>query len=289
MQHTYGDLGQKAKYIYIYLDNSNNDKPMCIDDIRVFRSYDLTEDGVSLSQTTFPNNGENHRPTVSVMGQKKTMNGGVISYTPYVALTDIPYAQYYSPAEYADYVVHYPEASKEGGTYTLTVEGLGIYTGTITKEYYIKLPSQIVLDRDFLHFQNVKTEHYKTQYVNILSQVGDGELTISVRDQAVATATLDGNRVQVKEVYSDDTQAEMVNTTLVFTKAETDKYMGCTVSVPIQTRTEYIPVGRYFDISNVELKHSARMSSPYDGLTEAQLLHLTVDRDLGNYAYTVHI
>ena len=297
MTHTDGHLGAKAKYVYVVVDNSNNDKPMCIDDIHIFRSYDLTSDCITLSgEGLNPNtysmayNGEiQHPKVITVTGKQKvvTPNGEniTVSYTTRT-LSIEPYQQYYTDAAYSDYVIHFPVDSKEVGRYAVTVEGRGIYTGTATAYYNIKYPSQIVLDREILFMQNVKTDIYKTATANIISQVGDGALSVSSLDTSVATATIDGTTITVTEQVAD-TDVGYRATDIMITKAETELYMEASVELPVGVRQHYMPVGRYIDKSQMTLKDGVRLYSRDQGKeTIDKVLPMMFDGNRQNYAIT---
>lgn len=297
MTHTDGHLGAKAKYVYVVVDNSNNDKPMCIDDIHIFRSYDLTSDCITLSgEGLNPNtysmayNGEiQHPKVITVTGKQKvvTPNGEniTVSYTT-TTLRNDPYNQYYTAAAYSDYVIHFPVDSKEPGRYAVTVEGRGIYTGTATAYYNIKYPSEIVLDREMLFMHNVKTEIYKTATANIISQVGDGALSVSSSDPAVATATIDGTTITVTDQVLDE-DAGYHAADIIITKAETELYMEASVKLPVANRQHYMPVGRYIDKSQMTLKDGVRWFSREEGKdTTAEVLDMMFDGNPQNYGVT---
>ena len=297
MTHTDGHLGTKAKYVYVVVDNSNNDKPMCIDDIHIFRSYDLASDCITLSgEGLNPNtysmayNGEiQHPKVITVTGKQKvvTPNGEniTVSYTT-TTLRNDPYNQYYTAAAYSDYVIHFPVDSKEPGRYAVTVEGRGIYTGTATAYYNIKYPSEIVLDRDFVRFINVNTGAYNTHKVNIMLTTGDGAITVESSDTSLFTASLSGMTATLTKTvsYTEKTEATAY---LTFRMAETEIYAATSVTIPVMFVLHYLPVGQYVDLSTATLANNSNFGSREDGIdTDDEILNLVRDKNKGSYALT---
>lgn len=161
------------------------------------QATDLSSATVTLSVSSFTYDGTSKVPSVtSVVLDGQTLTSG----------TD--YAVVSSPATNA-------------GSYTLTVNGIGDYKGTIIVNWTINKAQATISGASTINITGLnesKSETYTT--------TGDGNMSFSISDSSIASISNSSGQVTVTSVAEG-------NTTLTITVADGTNYLGTTKSVTI--------------------------------------------------------
>ena len=172
------------------------------------QATDLSSATVTLSASSFTYDGTSKVPNVtSVVLDGETLTSG----------TD--YAVVSSPATNA-------------GSYTLTVNGIGDYKGTITVNWVINKAQATISGANTINRKGLN-EAKSTIYPT----TGDGSISFSISDSSIATISNSGGQVTVTSVTEG-------NVTLTITVADGMNYYGTTKNVAITI--EEIPLEANF-------------------------------------------
>lgn len=156
----------------------------------------ISEANISLSSTNFVYDGSSHVPNVSAV----TLNGQTL--TPNV-----------------DYVVVSAPATN-AGTYIITINGIGNYSGTATAEWTISKAQSTISGDDSIIISGVGNSLTKTYTTN-----GDGAFSFSASGDVATVTNVDGT-VTV-------TSTEIGTGTIVVSVSEGQNYLGATKTVNI--------------------------------------------------------
>ena len=158
---------------------------------------DLSAAVVTLSESSFTYDGTSKVPSVTSV----TLNGQTLT-----AGTD--YAVVSSPATNA-------------GAYTLTVNGIGDYSGTVTANWTINKAQATISGADSISVVGVG-ESVSQNYTT----TGDAAMSFSISDSSVATLSSSGGQVTVTGVAAG-------SATLTVTVADGTNYIGTTKTVSV--------------------------------------------------------
>ncbi len=158
---------------------------------------DISAAVVTLSESSFTYDGTSKVPSVTSV----TLNGQTLT-----AGTD--YAVVSSPATNA-------------GSYALTVNGIGSYSGTVTANWTINKAQATVSGADSISVVGIDESQSETY-----TTTGDGALSFSISDSSVATLSSSGGQVTVTGVAAG-------SATLTVTAADGTNYTGTTKSVSV--------------------------------------------------------
>lgn len=161
------------------------------------QATDLSSATVTLSTSSFTYDGTSKVPSVtSVILDGQTLTSG----------TD--YAVVSSPATNA-------------GAYTLTVNGIGSYSGTVTANWTINKAQATISGADSISVVGIGESESETY-----TTTGDGALSFSISDSSVATISNSGGQVTVTSVAAG-------STTLTVTVADGTNYTGTSKTVTV--------------------------------------------------------
>lgn len=158
---------------------------------------DISAAVVTLSESSYTYDGTSKVPNVTSV----TLNGQTLT-----AGTD--YAVVSSPATNA-------------GSYTLTVNGIGSYSGTVTANWTIAKAQATISGADSISI--VGTGESESE---IYTTTGDGALSFSISDSSVATISNSGGQVTLTGVAAG-------SATLAVTVADGTNYLGTTKTVSV--------------------------------------------------------
>lgn len=164
---------------------------------------DLSAAVVTLSASSFTYDGTSKVPSVTSV----TLNGQTLA-----AGTD--YAVVSSPAANA-------------GAYTLTVNGIGDYSGTVTANWTINKAQATISGADSISVVGIG-ESVSQNYMT----TGDGAMSFSISDSSVATISNSGGQVTVTGVAAG-------SATLTVTVADGTNYLGTTKTVSVAVTEAY--------------------------------------------------
>ena len=161
------------------------------------QATDLSSATVTLSASSFTYDGTSKVPSVtSVILDEQALTSG----------TD--YAVVSSPATNA-------------GSYTLTVNGIGDYKGTITVNWTINKAQATISGADSISVVGIGESQSETY-----TTTGDGALSFSISDSSVATVSNSGGQVTLTGVAAG-------SATLTVTVADGTNYTGTTKTVSV--------------------------------------------------------
>lgn len=158
---------------------------------------DLSAAVVTLSASSYTYDGTSKVPSVTSV----TLNGQTLT-----AGTD--YAVVSSPATNA-------------GSYTLTVNGIGNYSGTVTANWTINKAQATISGADSISVTGIGESESE-----IYTTTGDGALSFSISDSSVATLSSSGGQVTLTGVAAG-------SATLTVTVADGTNYTGTTKTVSV--------------------------------------------------------
>ena len=160
-------------------------------------TIDLSAAVVTLSASSYTYDGASKVPSVTSV----TLNGQTLT-----AGTD--YAVVSSPATNA-------------GAYTLTVNGIGNYSGTVTANWTITKAQATISGADSISVTGIGESESETY-----TTTGDGALSFSISDSSVATLSSSGGQVTLTGVAAG-------SATLTVTVADGTNYTGTTKTVSV--------------------------------------------------------
>lgn len=194
----------------------------------------ISEANISLSSTNFVYDGSSHVPNVSAV----TLNGQTL--TPNV-----------------DYVVVSVPATN-AGTYIITINGMGNYSGTATANWAISKAQATISGDDSISIRGIGESVSKTYTTN-----GDGAFSLSTSG-GVATVTNVGGTVTV-------TSTEIGSGTMIVTVAEGQNYLSAekTVNITVEEAVNTTVFGVVWDysLSSPELTRLTPQTDPLNVVT----------------------
>ena len=162
------ESGMYRTHIYAF-DILGNSTCMIVPDVNVCDDIALDQLEIFLSTTSYTYNGKAKRPSVTVKNGSTALTLGT------------------------DYTVEYSD-NIDAGTATVTITGIGNYTGTVSKTFTI---NQAAPKLTFASSEVSKTT-LDTPFTNELTIKTDGAITFNSTNKSVATVNRSSGRVTIK-------------------------------------------------------------------------------------------
>ena len=177
-------------------------------------------------------------PAEVVLGASLTYNGQ--SQTK----TIVSVVLYGVPLEEGDDYIVSGNTGTTAGTYSLLITGVNGYKGAIAKQWEIeRAEGSVSASKSTMDIFGLSSPSDTAT----ISHTGDGEITVSVVDDEIATTQISGSTLTVTGMKSG-------NTTVIITKAQGQNYTEASYSIPVEIS---IPVDELDDNSWSVIRHAA--------------------------------